>query len=347
MRLVEYFQRRLGMFVPTDRDGRLEAWVWGNLLHELVADGVASFRRGEATRLALDGIEGGGVAIGHDGRLCTGGLENVLEPPDSGCTTEVYGWFGSSRYALAAALAERLAIAVCDGGGGRTLECRRGKPGRLQQMLPGLGGPKGVWLAFVPNPDWLPDGKTDVEAFSGDALQQLGEALACGNPGLRVEVNGREHFQPRGVEELVAAQLEASGEEVLVPASAVAVPGAAFAWGAVRWRGEGRTLAGRAFLNGREVPREMALGHIGSMVFDGLCEGGLVPEAPCRVFFAFSAEIPGKLFDSPDFAHRMWGFGPGTPGDWNDQEIQKHAVGARCCALATQCLSLAFRKDGA
>ena len=65
------------------------------------------------------------------------------------------------------------------------------------------------------------------------------------------ERNGREHFQPRGVEELVAAQLEASGEEVLVPASAVAVPGAAFAWGAVRRRGKGRTLAGRAFLNGR------------------------------------------------------------------------------------------------
>lgn len=340
MRLVEYIRKRLGMFVPTARDGRPERWVWENLLHELVADGVESFRRGEATHLVLHSEDGYGIGIGHDGRLCTGGVEDVLEPADGGCTPGVYSRFGTCRYALAAALAERMEIAAGEGGEWQSVECRRGVPGLVQRLLPGTAGTgKGVWIAFAPKAEYLPGEQWEEAVFAEEGLQRFGEALACGNPGLRVSVDGREHWHPGGVEGLVARQMEETGTEVLAPPGAVEVPGAAFAWGAVRRRGPGRRLSGRAFLNGREARRGPMLGKLGCMVFDWLCDSRRFPEEPCSVFYAFSTEIPEGPFESLEFARRMWGF---EASDRDDEEIEKNLVAIRYFARAAQCLALAF-----
>ncbi len=342
MKLVEYFQKRLEMFVPTGRDGRPERWVWENLLHELVADGVESFRRGEATYLVLCSEDGYGIGIGHDGRLCTGRVEDVLEPADGGCTPGVFGRFGAYRYALAAALAERMEIAAGESGEWRAVECRRGVPGLVQRLLPGIGTEKGVWIAFTPKAEFLPGEQRGAVVFPEEELQRFGEALAYGNSGLRVSVDGRELWHPGGVEGLVARQMEETGTEVLAPPRAVEVPGAAFAWGAVRRRGPGRRLAGRAFLNGREAKRGPMLGKLGIMVFDWLCGCRYFPAEPCTVFFAFSTEIPEELFESQGFARSVWGFGA---SDRDDEIIEKNLVGIRYFARAAQCLALAFGRE--
>lgn len=346
MRLVEYIRKRPGMFVPTARDGRPERWVWENLLHELVADGVESFRRGEATHLVLHSEDGYGIGIGHDGRLCTGGVEDVLEPADGGCTPGVYSRFGTCRYALAAALAERMEIAAGEGGEWQSVECRRGVPGLVQRLLPGTAGTgKGVWIAFAPKAEYLPGEQWEEAVFAEEGLQRFGEALACGNPGLRVSVDGREHWHPGGIEGVVAGPMEAAGTEVLAPPRAVEVRGAAFAWGAVRRREPGRRLAGRVFLHGREARRRSVLGKFESMVVDGLCGSRFFPEGPCTVFFAFSMDIPEGRFESPMFSRRVWDSGA---SEWVDEEMIGKERMARCCfARAAQCLARELRRERA
>ena len=206
-----------------------------------------------------------------------------------------------------------------------------------------MGTGKGVWIAFTPKAEHLPGGQWDGEIFSKDELQRFGEALAYGNPGLRVIVDGREHWHPRGVEGVVASSMEAAGAEMLVPPRAVEVQGTAFAWGAVRRREPGRCLTGRVFLHGREARRCLVLGQFGSMVVDWLCGSRLFPEDPCTVFFAFSIELPeGRRAESPTFARRVWDSGA---SDLVDEEIGKEPMARRCFARAAQCLALAFRRE--
>ena len=216
MTLVEHMRKRMGMYLPTDRARRPKPWVWENLLYALAADGVESFLRGEATHLAIDG-DGKRIAVAHDGRLGTGGLERVFELQDGNPVLAGvhWCWFGNIRYALVSALAERLVIEASEGGEWRAVESRCGVAGPVQRLLPGLvGEEKGVRIAFVPDRAFLPEGVEAIEAWEPEELRRFGAALACGHPGLRVSVNGREFFMPEGAGGLVERQMEEDGGEV-------------------------------------------------------------------------------------------------------------------------------------
>lgn len=335
MTLVAHMRKRLGMYVPTDSNGCPQPLVWENLLHELVAEGVESFGRGEATHLALSG-DGDGVCVEHDGGLRPGGLDRVFELPDGPVDAVGYGWFGGIRLALAAALSERLSIETCEGGECLSVESRHGVAGPVQRLLPGMAvAGRRVRIHAEPERGYL--GEEPVEAWAPDELQSLGEALACGHPGLRVTVNGREHFMPKGVEGLVERQMEEAGGKVLAPVEAAPVPGASFAWGAVRRRGAGRRLVGRAFINGREITRKAVLGRLGRMVLAWLGDARRLPDGPCTVFFALGTDVPETAFPRPDYVRWLWNSGP---GDWDgpcDDGVPPHFF-----ALAAQCMARAF-----
>lgn len=338
MTIVEHMRLRMGMYVPTEA-GRPKPWVWENLLYALAADGVESFLLGEATHLAIDGY-GKRIAVAHDGRLGTGGVERVFKLQDGNPVLAGvhWCWFGNIRYALASALAERLVIEASEGGEWRAVESRCGVAGPVQRLLPGLvGEEKGVRIAFVPDRAFLPEGVEAIEAWEPEELRRFGAALACGQPGLWVSVNGREFFMPEGPGGLVERQMEEVGGEVLAPVAVAEIPGMSFAWGAVRRREPGRRLAGRVFVNGRETKWKALLGPLGEMVLGWLCDSRCLPGGACTVFFALFAELPDKFFADSDYARRLW---DRDSGDWCASSGDM--VLPPLFSLAAQCLAQAF-----
>ena len=339
MTIVDHMRMRMGMYVPTDRARRPMPWVWENLLYALVADGVGSFLRGEATHLAIDG-DGKGIAVAHDGRLGAGGLEEIFQVQDDypARVGVHWCWFGNIRYALASALAERLVIEASEGGEWRAVESRCGVAGPVQRLLPRTEEKRqGMRIAFTPDRAYLPEGMEAVEAWSPEKLQRLGRALACGNPGLRVSVNGREIFMPKGAGGLVERQMEEDGGEVLVPMTVARIPGASFAWGAVRRQEPVRRLAGRVFVNGRETMWKALVGPIGEMVVGRLWNSRCLPDGACTVFFALFAELPDNVFSDSDYARRLWDH---DPDDWC--KSSEDMVLPPILLLAAQCLAQAF-----
>lgn len=339
MTLVEHIRKRMRMYLPTDQEGRPKPWVWENLLYALVVDGVESFRCGEATHLSIDG-DGKGIAVAHDGRLGAGGLEGVFDVREE---DPAKAWvhccgFGSIRYALASALAERLVVEVSEDGEWRSVESFHGMSGPVQRWLPGMGGEEtGVRISVMPDRAYLPDGEEEVEAWDPEELRQMGAALAGGHPGLRVSVNGREYFMPKGAEGLVKRQMEEEGGEVLEPVAVARIPGVTFSWGVVRWRAPGRRLAGRVFVNGRETKWKALVGRIGRMVAAWLCDARCLPGEACSVVFSLFAEMPEEVFADSDHARRLWEH---DFGEWN--EIDNEMGLAHFFTLVAQCLAQAF-----
>ena len=278
--IIEHVKKRLGMYLPL-HDGKLSDEAWNILLHELFADGVRAFARGDATRLEIRcDQDTGEIAIGHDGPngdMCQH-IANALQGNDlhkidypQGDYHTRYDWL---TYAILGALTKKMTIETYADGEWRANDIRDGKIGLEQRLLSGLlptDTRQFVWVRFVIDSQYLPEEKGS-SPYSSEFLEEVGRNLACVYPGLRVVVDGREHVFPNGLEDVVTERMAKLGSEVLMPARMVGSNGMSLACGIVRRKNPGRKISGTAMVNGFKIEDRKILQRLMECVCDCLAD---------------------------------------------------------------------------
>jgi len=289
--LIEHVKKRLGMYLPL-HDGKLSDDTWNILLHELLADGVRAFVRGESTRLEIRcDQETGEIAIGHDGpdgNMCqyiANALQGIdlhkIDQPQGDYYTR-YDWL---TYAILGALTKKLTIEIYADGEWRATVIHNGETGVEERLLDGLlpkNARRFVWVRFVIDSQYLSEEK-GCTPYSLDSLVDLGRNMACMYPGLRVVVDGREHAFPNGLLDVVTERMAKLGSEVLLPARMVETNGMSLACGIVRRKNPGRKISGTAMVNGIKIKDRKIL--------EGLMESVCDCLADCRQFRSFDYEF--------------------------------------------------------
>ena len=297
---IDHIRMRLGMYVPSNYDGRPTKEAWDVLLHELVADGVRAFARGEASRLEIMyNQDTGEVAIGHDGPdgnmcrkiaeafqgfgSCMGG---PCESPGYEPEKEVYlTRYDLLTYAILNALSQKMTIETYVDGEWLANVCRNGKVEVEERLFNGLlpkDASRFVWVRFVIDPKYMSEDE-GLSPYSADFLQDFGRSLAGAHQGLRVVVNKHEYMFPRGIEDMVAERMAKLGSEVLLPARMVETNGMSLACGIVRRKNPGRKISGTAMVNGIKIKDRKILEGLMERVCDCLSD--------CRQLRSFDYEF--------------------------------------------------------
>lgn len=259
--LIEHVKKRLGMYLPL-HDGKLSDDAWNILLHELFADGVRAFERGDSTRLEIRcDQETGEIAIGHDGpdgNMCQY-VANALQGVDIHKTKHPEGDYHTRydwlTYAILGALTKKMTIEIYADGEWRATVIHKGETGVEERLLNGLlpkSARRFVWVRFVVDSQYLSE-DNGCTPYSLDSLVDLGRNMACMYPGLRVVVDGRENAFPNGLVDVVTERMAKLGSEVLLPTRMVETNGMSLACGIVRRRNPGRRISGTAMVNGYKI----------------------------------------------------------------------------------------------
>ena len=300
--LIEHVKKRLGMYLPL-HDGKLSDDAWNILLHELLADGVRAFERGESTRLEIRcDQETGEIAIGHDGpdgNMCQH-IANALQGVDIHKTKHPQGDYHTRydwlTYAILGALTKKMTIETYADGEWRATVIHNGETGVEERLLDGLlpkDARRFVWVRFVVDSQYLSE-DNGCSPYSLDSLVDLGRNMACMYPGLRVVVNGREYEFPNGLVDVVTERMAKLGSEVLLPARMVETNGMSLACGIVRRKNSGRKISGTAMVNGYKIKDRKILEGLMESVCDCLSD--------CRQLHSFDYEFvffaAGKVLDT-------------------------------------------------
>lgn len=217
--LIEHVKKRLGMYLPL-HDGKLSDDAWNILLHELLADGVRAFVRGDATRLEIRcDQETGEIAIGHDGpdgNMCQH-IANALQGVDIHKTKHPQGDYHTRydwlTYAILGALTKKMTIEIYADGEWRATVIHNGETGVEERLLDGLlpkNARRFVWVRFVIDSQYLQEDK-GCSPYSLDLIEDLGKNLACMYSGLRMVVNGREYEFPNGLVDVATERMAKLG----------------------------------------------------------------------------------------------------------------------------------------
>jgi hypothetical protein len=334
------------MYVPVEGNGVPQFAAWDILLHDLAADGVGAFARGEAGEIDIRfNEETGAVTIGHDGpRKNT--LGRVVKALDSGMLDEkgdggeaggapgaLATHYGELKYAIINALSREVTAESFLDGKWQAVRCGNGNVGPIEDLMPGLVDPgteRFFRFRFVVDPLYLPDAG-DCSPFSEKMFHVFGESLARDHPGLRVVVNGREYVFHDDAEGLVAKLLAESGEEILMAPVVSRRGDVTLACGATRRKGIGRKIVCRIFLNGNETQSDELLLDLSQLASNWICS--------CRVFqscgydfhLVASVRVPVNDATAPwiDYVCSSW-------DESDDDSYQSHTLQAN--SMLNRCL---------
>lgn len=306
--LIEHVKKRLGMYLPL-HDGKLSDDAWNILLHELLANGIRAFVRGEAARLEIrHDQETGEVAIGHDGpdgNMCQN-IANALQGIDlhkidqpQGDYYTRYDWL---TYAILGALTKKMAVETYVDGEWRATVIRDGRIGVEERLLSGLlptDTRSFVWVRFVIDSQYLQEDK-GCSPYSLDLIEDLGKNLACMYPGLRMVVNGREYEFPNGLVDVATERMAKLGSDVLMPARMVETKEMSLACGIVRRKNPGRKISGTAMVNGIKIKDRKILEGLMESVCDCLADCRQLRS--CDYEFVFVAAANALVTDGTDWS---------------------------------------------
>lgn len=334
------------MYVPVEGNGVPQFAAWDILLHDLAADGVGAFARGEAGEIEICfNEETGAVTIGHDGpRKNT--LGRVVKALDSGMLDEkgdgeeaggppgaLATHYGELKYAIINALSREVTTESFLDGKWQAVRCGNGNVGPIEDLMPGLVDPgteRFFRFRFVVDPLYLPD-DGDCSPFSEKMFHVFGESLARDHPGLRVVVNGHEYVFHDDAEGLVAKLLAESGEDILMAPVVSRRGDVTLACGATRRKGIGRKIVCRIFLNGNETQSDELLLDLSQSASNWICS--------CRVFqscgydfhLVASVRVPVNDATAPwiDYVCSSW-------DESDDDSYQSHTLQAN--SMLNRCL---------
>lgn len=333
--VTEHIQKRLGMYWPLEGDGSPHKSLWPFLLEEFATEFAAAQRSGKVSRIDIRRVPGGqSISIGCDASALTDDLRGVFNGLNT-CLVEKLDSNAGIQYALANALSERMSVKVFDGREWNAVTCRNGHPGLPERLLPGLRpDPDGavVRLCFAPSSMYCSIETLD-EVWSEEALQGIGENVACLHPGLCVYVNGRRHLHPGGTQDWVEEAAGALGGGVVMPASTERHGGLSLSCAIVRRGDSHRRIVGKVLLDGREVRCRDILAKTMRMIHDCMSDSGKARDGcDCVFMVAYeNREIPLSL---PE-ANALWNKFDETADD-GDPLVKDY------CSKVGQCLFRIF-----
>ena len=290
MTATEHIQKRLGMYWPTDANGIPHKSLWPFLLVEFATEFAAAQRSGEVSRVDIRHATGGrSLSIECDGRARTNDLQGVCDGRKlRGLVRRGRSPFGGLAYAMANALSETMSLEVFDGREWKAIACKCGRSGRTETCVPDLmPDPDGnlVRVCFAPSARYCPKGMLK-KVFSEEALQGIGENLACLHAGLCVCVNGRRHLHPGGTQDWVEETARALGGGMVMPAATERRGGLSLFCAIVRRTDSHRRILGKVFLDGREVRCREILVKTMQMIHDCMSDGDKAPDGCDCIFMA-------------------------------------------------------------
>ena len=303
---VEHIQERTGMYWPTDANGIPHKSLWPNLLMEFVTDFTAARKRGEVSRVDIRRTtDRQSLSIECDGRAWTTNLRGICNGKFLRLGLGLVGigkpFFSGLAYTLANALSEKMLLEVFDGSEWNVATFKNGQCDYAGSYLPNLlPRPEGkvVRVSFTPSRRYCPEEALD-EVWSEEALQGIGENLACLHPGLCVCVNGRMHLHPGGTQDWVEEAARALGGRTIMPATTARGQRASVSCAIVRREDSHRRIVGKVFMDGREVRCRDILAKTMRMIHNCMADSGKAPDGcDCVFLVAYeNQEMPINLYE--------------------------------------------------
>ena len=306
---VKHIQERTGMYWPTGRDGIPHKSLWSFLLEEFATEFAAAQKRGKVSRIDIrHATDGRTISIECDGRAWTNDFQGFCNGKylhsslvRHGCSKYYFGL----TYAMANALSDRMSLEVFDGCEWKGVKCNKGQSGCTERYLPNiLPKPDGyvVRVCFTPSERYCPEGTLD-EVWSEEALQGIGENLACLHPGLCVCVNGHRYLHPGGTQDWVEEAAAALGGRTIMPATTARGQRASVSCAIVRRADSHRRIVGKVFMDGREVRCRDILAKTMRMIHDCMADSGKAPDGcDCVFLVAYeNQEMPLSLCEERVF----------------------------------------------
>ena len=288
--VVEHIQERTGMYWMTGRDGIPHKSLWSFLLEEFATEFAAAQKRGKVSRIDIrHATDGRTISIECDGRAWTNdfkGFCNGKYPYSSLVRHGRSKYYLGLTYAMANALSDRMSLEVFDGSEWKGVKCNKGQSGCTERYLPNiLPKPDGyvVRVSFTPSRQYCPEEALD-EVWSEEALQGIGENLACLHPGICVSVNGRRHLHPGGTQDWVGEAAGALGGRTVMPATTARGQRVSVSCAIVRREDSHRRIVGKVLMDGREVRCRGILTKTMRMIHDCMADSGKAPDGCDCVF---------------------------------------------------------------
>ena len=290
MTVTEHIQKRLGMYWLT-ANGIPHKSLWPFILVEFATEFAAAQKRGKVSHIDIRHAAGGrSLSIECDGRAWTNDLQGFCNGKYLRSGLVRHGrskYYLGLTYAMATALSNRMSLEVFDGSEWKGMTCNKGQPGCTERYLPNvLPKPDGhiVRVCFAPSERYCTEGTLD-EVWSEEALQGIGENVACLHPGLCVYVNGRRHLHPGGTQDWVEEAAGALGGGVVMPASTERHGGLSLSCAIVRRGDFHRRIVGKVLLDGREVRCRGILTKTMRMIHDCMADSRKAQDGCDCVFF--------------------------------------------------------------
>ncbi|MBQ7651300.1 MAG: hypothetical protein IJS15_10090 [Victivallales bacterium] len=322
---VKHIQERTGMYWLTDANGIPHKSLWPFLLEEFALEFATAQHCGNVSRIDICRTAGGqSISIECDGRAWTNNLRGIC----NGKYMRSGPWFA---YTIANALSEKMSLEVFDGSEWNVATFKNGQcecaGSYLPNLLPRSEG-KVVRVSFTPSRQYCPE-EALVEVWSEEALQGIGENLACLHPGLCVCVNGRRHLHPGGTQDWVEEAARALGGRTIMPATTVRGRRASVSCAIVRREDSHRRIVGKVLMDGREVRCRGILAKTMRMIHDCMADSGEAPDGcDCIFLVAYeNQEMPLSLCEE-----RVFWFKRDFEANERDPLVEDY------CLMVGQCL---------
>ncbi len=328
--VAEHIQTRTGMYWLTDANGIPHKSLWPFLLEEFAMEFATAQKRGKVSSIDIQRAKGGkSISIECNGRAWTNNLRGVI---NGKYNLVRYGRsvFRGYAYAIAAALSEKLSLEVFDGSEWNVAAFVNGQCDYAGSYLPNLlPRPEGkvVRVSFTPSRQYCPEEALD-EVWSEEALQGVGENLACLHPGLCVWVNGCRHLHPCGTQDWVEEAARTLGGRTIMPPTTARGQRASVSCAIVRREDSHRRIVGKVFMDGREVRCRAILAKTMRMIHDCMSDSGNAPDG-CDCVFWVSYE---NLEMMALCTKRLLWFMPDFEADEHDTFVKDY------CLSVSQCL---------
>jgi hypothetical protein len=336
--VTEHIQKRLGMYWLT-ANGIPHKSLWPFILVEFVTEFAAAQKRGKVSRIDIRHTAGGqSLSIECDGRAWTNDLQGFCNGKYLRSGLVRHGrskYYLGLTYAMATALSNRMSLEVFDGREWNVATFKNGQCEYAGSYLPNLlPRPEGkvVRVSFTPSRQYCPEETLD-EVWSEEALQGIGENVACLHPGLCVYVNGRRHLHPGGTQDWVEEAAGALGGGVVMPASTERHGGLSLSCAIVRRGDSHRRIVGKVLLDGREVRCRDILAKTMRMIHDCMSDSGKARDGCDCVFMVAYENREMPLTIQKEIA--LW-YRFDEPVDEGDPLVEDY------CSKVGQCLFRIF-----
>ena len=288
--VVEHMRERTGMYWPTDANGVPYKSLWSFLLEEFATEFATARKRGEVSRIDIKrAMDGQSLSIECDGRAWTNyfrGFCNGKYPFSCLVRHGRSKYYLGLTYAMANALSDRMSLEVFDRNEWNVATFKNGQCEYAGSCLPNLPQkPEGkvVRVSFTPSRRYCPEDALD-EVWSEEALQGIGENLACLHPGLCVSVNGRSYLHFGGTQDWVEEAAAALGGRTVMPATTASGRRASVSCAIVRREDSHRRIVGKVLMDGREVRCRGILIKTMRMIHDCMADSGKIQDGCDCVF---------------------------------------------------------------